>query len=159
MFQSPGTLADQINTLLDVLRSLGGDGRYACVVDTREVHFESGDGELTALRAFIRTHAAELFRLPQNLRSGGEEPVGDVFAGWHEPDGFFLAFINRRLAVVVACPAPDELHEQALKPLKALAERLFQWNPSYRSEGGALSLFFSRPRLDLVVVGPPDGSH
>jgi hypothetical protein len=155
MFESSGNLAAQITTLLDVLRSLGGDGRYACLVDARKVHFESGEGDTGALRAFIEARAAALFRLPQSLAHESEEPGDDVFADWHEPDGFFLAFINRRVAAVVACPEPEELPEQALKPLKALTERVFQWNPSYRSDGGRLSLFFNRPRLDLVVVDPP----
>ena len=155
MFESSGILAAQITTLLEVLRTLGGGGRYACLADAHKVHFESGEGDTAALRRFIEERTPALFRLPQSLGSAGEGPEDDVFAEWHEPDGFFLAFINRRVAAVVACPEPEELQESALKPLKALAERVFQWNPSYRSDGGRLSLFFNRPRLDFVVVGPP----
>ena len=156
MFESSGILAAQITTLLEVLRTLGGGGRYACLVDARKVHFESAEGDTAALRRFIEERTDALFRLPQSLGSTGEEPGDDLFAEWNEPDGFFLAFINRRVAAVVACPEPEELQESAMKPLKALAERVFQWNPSYRSDGGRLSLFFNRPRLDLVVVGPPE---
>lgn len=155
MFESSGILAAQITTLLEVLRKLGGDGRYACLADAYKVHFESGEGDTAALRRFIEDHTPALFGLPHSLGSADEGPGDDVFAEWDGPDGFFLAFINRRVAAVVACPEPEELQENAMKPLKALAERVFQWNPSYRSDGGRLSLFFNRPRIDLVVVGRP----
>jgi hypothetical protein len=154
MLDSSGNVAAQITTLLDVLRQLG-DGRYACLADAQRVHFESGEGETGGLRRYLESRAAALFGLPGRL--GDEAALGeDVFADWDGADGFLLAFINRRVAAIVACPAPEELQEPALPPLKALAERVFQWRPSARGDGGPLSLFFNRPRLDLVVVSPPE---
>ncbi len=155
MLDSAGTLGAQITTLLDVLRRLG-DGRYACLVDAQRVHFEAAEGDVEGLREYVAARTEALFRLPQSLTDGEAGPGEDVFADWQASDGFLLAFINRRVAAVVACPAPEALQEPALAPLKALAERVFEWRPSARGDGGALSLFVNRPRLDLVVVSPPE---
>lgn len=155
MLDSSGTVAAQITTLLDVLRRLGG-GRYACLADAQRVHFESRDGEAGDLRGYLETRTAALFRLPASLAGSEAGPGEDVFADWDGPDGFLVAFINRRVAAVVACPAPEELQQEAFEPLRALADRVFQWNPSARGDGGPLSLFVNRPRLDLVVVSPPE---
>lgn len=157
MFESSGSLAAQITTLLEVLRSLGGEGRYACLADAHKVHFESGEGDTGALRAFIEARTAALFRLPHSLGHDGDAPLDDVFADWDGPDGFLLAFINRRVVAVVACAEPEQLQARAVKPLAALADRVFRWDPSSRSDGGRFSLFVNRPRLDLVVVGQPEG--
>lgn len=154
MLDSNGSIAAQITTLLDVLRELS-DSRYACLADAQRVHFESAEGDVGALREFLAARTAALFTLPASLTSGGSGPSEDVFADWDGPDGFLVAFINRRVAAVVACQAPEELQEPALGPLKALAERVFAWKPSARGDGGPLSLFVNRPRLDLVVVSPP----
>jgi hypothetical protein len=43
-----------------------------------------------------------------------------------------------------------------LEPLRLLADRLMRFDPRWRANGGWLSLFLSRPRLDVVVVGSPD---
>ncbi len=154
MLDSAGTVGAQITTLLDVLRALS-DSRYACLADAWRVHFESSDGDVEDLRGFLAARTTALFALPASL-TGGDGPSEDVFAEWDGPDGFLLAFINRRVAAVVACRAPEALQETALRPLEALAERVFQWQPSTRGDGGPLSLFVNRPRLDFVVVGPPD---
>jgi hypothetical protein len=157
MPESSGTVAAQITTLLEVLRQLGG-GRYACLADARRVHFESCEGDVDGLRGYLEARTAALFRLPGTLATADDGLGEDLFADWDGPDGFLLAFINRRVAAVVACPAPEALQEPALPPLKALAERVFQWDPSARGDGGPLSLFFTQPRLDLVVVGPPEAA-
>ena len=76
----------------------------------------------------------------------------DVFAGW-DHDEFFLAFLNGRVALVVACPEAAQAQERTQRPLRALADRLLRYNPTYRMDGKGRGFFFGSPRLDLVVVG------
>ena len=104
------------------------------------------------LRQFIKERTEALFTLPAAMDAGG--PSEDVFADWSK-DEFFLAFVNRRVAVVVACPEAEALREIAMKPLKILTDRLLRYNQAWRvaPEGRGRGFFFGRPRLDLVVVG------
>jgi hypothetical protein len=139
--------------LLDVLREMG-HGRYACLLEPSGILFEREDEDAEQgwmLRQFLKEKASALFKVPEAMDSGG--PSEDVFADWSE-DEFFLAFVNRRVAVVVACPAAEELRESAMRPLKALADRLLRYNQSWRlGPGGRGGLFMGRAQLDVVVVG------
>jgi hypothetical protein len=72
----------------------------------------------------------------------------DIFEGWEE-DEFFLAFINRRVALVVVCPDGEALREQAERPLKALADRLLRFKDTYRMDTRGRGFFFGRARLDI----------
>jgi hypothetical protein len=53
----------------------------------------------------------------------------------------------------VACPDAESLRERAFPLLKALADRLFRYNETYRLDAEGRGLFFGRARLDIVVVG------
>jgi hypothetical protein len=154
MFETRGTLAEEIRGLLSALRGLGG-GRYACLLEPGGILFEDKDADAPApwaLRRFLEEHSAAVFAIPGTLHS--EAPMNDAFAEW-EDDGFFLAFVNGRVAVVVACPDPGTLEAQAGRLLKALVDRLIRYNPAWRADERGRGLFFSRPRLDTVVIGQP----
>lgn len=105
------------------------------------------------LRRFLEQRTEALFRIPAALAEGAE--MEDVFADW-EADGFFLAFVNGRVALVVACPDPEKLKEQAEPPLRALVDRLFRLNAAWRLDEKGRGLFLGRARLDMIVVGRAD---
>jgi hypothetical protein len=152
MFDSTERLKTEIASLLDGLRSLAG-GRYVCVLEPNRILFETPEPEDAAsfrLRRLIEERAASIFAIPGGLEAG--TPMDDAFDDW-EQDEFFLAVINGRVAVLVACPDAESLRETAMRPLRALADRLFRYNETYRLDPRGRGLFFGRPRLDLVVVG------
>jgi hypothetical protein len=153
MFESRDRLAEEIGGLLDAFRALGG-GRYACVLEAKGgLPFESALPESEGhwmLRRFLEQRAEALFRLPAAMAAN--EAMEDVFADW-EDDAFFLAFINGRVALVVACPDPEALKEQAERPLRALADRLFRYNAAFRLDEKGRGIFLGRARLDLIVIG------
>ena len=72
------------------------------------------------LRRFLEERREALFTLPDAM--AGEGPETDLFESWDEDD-FFLAFLNGRVAVVVACPDAEALREPAQRLLKALSDR------------------------------------
>ena len=152
MFESRDRLAEEIGALLDAFRALGG-GRYACLLEPKgRLPFESAMPESEGhwmLRRFLEQRTEALFRLPAALASS--EAMEDVFADW-EDDAFFLAFINGRVALVVACPDPEALKEQAERPLRALADRLFRYNAAFRVDEKGRGILFGRARLDMIVV-------
>lgn len=155
MFESSERLGREIAMLLDGLRLEAG-GRYACLVDPGRVLFESHEDDenrLGALRELLERRRGALFAIPRQLAD--EEPMEDVFEGWHDDD-FFLAFINGRVALVMACPEAEPLRERMMRPLKILADRLFRLDSSYRLDEQGRGLFFGSARLDLVVVGRED---
>jgi hypothetical protein len=78
--------------------------------------------------------------------------AADPFADWDE-DEFFLAFLNGRVAVVIACPDAEGAKAALERPLRAMADRLFRWRSSYRVDPRGRGLFLGRPRHDLIVVG------
>ena len=152
MFESPSKLAEEISELLLVVREVAR-GRYACLVEPEKTIFENpseAGHDLAALQAFLEDRRSALFSLPSAMAS--EEPMEDVFAGWNH-DEFLLAFLNGRVALVVACPEAARAQEQTERPLRALADRLLRYNPTYRMDGKGRGFFFGSPRLDLVVVG------
>jgi len=151
MFESTERLEADICRLLEGLRHLA-QGRYACLLDRREMLFEAGEGEADGLRDFLAGRRGPLFDIPAAL--AGDAPEQDVFEGWVEDD-FFLAFINGRVALVVACPRAEGLPDRALKPLRALTDRLLRFNAAYRLDHRGHGLFLGRPRLDMVVVERP----
>lgn len=152
MFESTQKLTEEINDLLEAIRRLGS-GRYACLLEPKGLLFESADpGESGhwMLRRFLEQRNAALFSIPEALAAGG--PREDLFADWDD-DEFFLAFVNGRVALIVACPEAEPLKEKAVKLLKVLADRLLRFNAAWRVDERGRGLFFGRPRLDVVVVG------
>jgi hypothetical protein len=151
MFESPERLARDIGELLTLIRGLA-EARYACLTEPRKFlfedppHEESGNGDL---RRFIEDRTAAVFRIPAALAAG--DPLEDVFDGWNTDD-FFLAFLNGRVALVVACPDGERLRARIDDPLRALADRLLRWNAAYRLDSRGRGLFFTAPKLDIVVV-------
>jgi hypothetical protein len=159
LFESRERLESDVRGLLAaILRA--NDGRHALVFDTKGVLFESSEEGAPAwmIRRYVEERIPALFALPAAMAEGTASE--DVFAGWEappdgEPDEFLLAVLNGRVAVLLACPDAEKAQASALRPLRALADRLFRLNPAYRLDEGWRGLFLSRPRLDLVVIGRP----
>jgi hypothetical protein len=153
MFESREKLGDEITRLLEVVRAMA-QGRYACVVAPSGIVFESTPeppDDAWMLRQFLKDRSAALFTLPAAMDAGG--PSEDVFADWSQ-DEFFLAFFNRRVALVVACAEAEPLREGTPRLLKALADRLFRYDASWRiGAQGQGGLFFGRAQLDVLVIG------
>jgi hypothetical protein len=153
VFESKARLREDARRLLDTLRALG-DGRYAALFDRKGILLEApGDsGEGWPLHRFVESRGEALFRLPADLH-GGEE-MKDLFEDM-ESDAFFLAFLNGRVGILVACTDAQRLEEQADKVLRVLADRLLRLEPSWRLDEHGRGLFFGSPRLDTIVVGRP----
>ena len=161
MFESEERLKDDVRALLGACAG-AVSGRYACVLDPKGgVLFEHGEDAPEGpwvLRQFLEKRASSLFALPAAMASGA--PMEDVFADWESrvgeaPDEFLLAFINGRVAVVLACPDAERAQAEVTRPLRALLDRLFRLNPAWRLDEKGRGLFLSRPRVDFVVVGRP----
>ena len=153
MFESSKKLGEDITGLLGALRRLGA-GRYACLIEPKGIVFESSDPSESQwmLRRFLEQRTAALFAIPAALAADG--PAEDMFADW-EQDEFLLAFVNGRVAVVVACPEAEPLKEKADELIRVLADRLLRFNAAWRVDQKGRGLFFGRAKLDLVVVGRP----
>jgi hypothetical protein len=151
VFESKARLREDARRLLDTLRALG-DGRYAALFDRKGILLEApGDsGEGWPLHRFVESRGEALFRLPADLH-GGEE-MKDLFEDM-ESDAFFLAFLNGRVGILVACSDPQRLEEESGKVLKVLADRLLRLEPSWRLDERGRGLFFGSPRLDTIVIG------
>jgi hypothetical protein len=157
MFESHEKLGEEIRRLLGALRGLG-EGRYACLLEPSGVLFEDAAPETPApwgLRRFLEARTEALFAIPRALFSEGEIRE-DVFKDW-EDDGFFLVFVNGRVSAVVACPDPATLEKESKRLLKVLVDRLIRYNSAWRADEKGRGLFFSRPRLDTIVVEKPKG--
>jgi len=159
VFESKERLAEDIAGLLGACAGATG-GRYACVLDPKGVLFEHGSEEGWVFKQYLSLRAARLFEIPAAMAAGA--PLDDAFADWEsragEPaDEFLLAFLNGKVAVVLACPDAASAEHQVTRPLRALADRLFRFNPAWRLDEKGRGIFLSRPRLDLVVVGKPGG--
>ncbi len=160
MFESSARLADDLRGLLESFRELA-QGRYAAILDRTGILFESAPPEETGhwvLRRFLEQRREALFRVPAALAAGGE--MEDVFADWSAPAGeeedeFFLAFLNGRVGLVVACRDAEEVKARGDDLLRALADRLLRYNSAWRVDEAGRGLFFGQPRLDVVVVGRP----
>jgi hypothetical protein len=156
VFESPERLRGEIGRLMGVIRRLG-DGRYACLLEPGGILFEDDDGGegVADVRRLIQESREEIFRLPAAMAAGG--PPRDVFGG-REEDGFLLAFVNARVALIVATPEAEGLDERARRPLRALVDRLLRWRSAYRMDASGRGFFFGAPRLDVVVVAPERAS-
>lgn len=151
MFESDARLGRDISDLLGAIRAASG-GRYACVLEPKAILFESGSPEGPAgwvVRRFLEPRLLSLFALPASL--AGEGPQADVFEGWEEDD-FVLAFLNGRVALVLACADAETARSQIEKLFDVLADRLLRFKASYRVDATGRGLFFGRPRVDWVVV-------
>jgi hypothetical protein len=155
MFESRERLAAEIKGLLGAVRE-AAQGRYACLLDPRALLFESEAPQEPgwAFRRFLEERRSQILAIPSGL--AGDGPSEDAFEGW-EQDDFLVAVWNRRVALVIACPAAEEARESIARPLRALTDRLFRWDPSYRLDPQGRGLFLGRAQLDLVVVGRPPG--
>ena len=151
MFESKARLQEDVQRLVEALRELG-EGRYAALFEPRGVLLESPPDP--PLRELVEGRTDALFRLPAALR--GEEEMADLFERWRE-DEFFLAFLNGRVGVLVACPDAKGLEDESGELLRILADRLLRLNPAWRLDERGRGLFFGSPRLDTVVIGRPTG--
>ena len=164
VFESSARLQEDARRLLDALRDLA-EGRYAALFDSKGVFLESpvdtSEGPTWVLRRLIQAHAEALFRVPEALHAptgdgqGGQE-MRDLFEDL-ESDEFFLAFLNGRVGILVACPDAQRLEDESGQLLKILADRLLRLNPAWRLDEKGRGLFFGSPRLDTVVIGRPSG--
>lgn len=155
MFESKERLSREIGLLLDALRELAASP-YAVIVEPKGILFESPEPEgraAWALRRLLEERSGALFTIPRAMASG--EPMEDVFEGWSHEE-LFLAFINERVALVIACAEAEPLKELAMRPLKALADRLLRFDETYRMDHKGRGFFFGRAKLDMVVIGRTD---
>ena len=152
MFESKERLSEDALRILESLRGLGG-GRYAALFDRKGVLLESPDetteGEWV-LRRLVQTRAEALLGVPAALHGEGE--MADLFEDW-ESEEFFLAVVNGRVGLLVACRHAKRLEEEGGKLLRVLTDRLLRFNPAWRVDERGRGLFFGRPRLDTVVIG------
>ena len=151
MFDSPGRLSEQIRALLAAVRDAAG-GRFCCLLTRTGLLFESPDAEGQAvlrLKRLLEERCQELFDLPRAMAGGG--PARDLFDGWDD-DELWLGFINGRVVLVVACPAAEGLDARIRDALTALVDRLFRYDETLRMDERGRGFFFSRPRLETVVV-------
>lgn len=156
MFEAKDKLEENILDLMAAIVDMGG-GRYACLVERTGIVLEMPepeDGPTEALRRVIEARALPILGLAKALAAGGE--MEDAFAGWTD-DEFLVAVLNERVALVVACPDAEALEGKVDPPLKVLVDRLLRWKAAYRLDPQGRGLFVARPRLDLIVVGAPDG--
>jgi len=153
VFEASEKLTAEIARLLEAIRNLA-EARYACVIEPSATVFESVEGERAAvsgLRDFLGSRRDELLALPARLAA--TEPFDDLFAECE--DGFFLAVLNGRVALVLACPEPATVEARVRRPLRVLADRLLRLDQSYRIDDKGFGFLFGSPRLDTVVIEPP----
>jgi hypothetical protein len=158
IFESRSALRQGLLEAVDAIRTLG-EGRYACVLDAGAIVLESpepADGRSFALRQLIEDRRAAILAIPQTLADDG--PMEDVFTDWHE-DEFLLAFLNQRVALVVACPDAEALKESGAQLWPVWADRVLRFDERYRIDPKGRGLLFGSPRLDLVVIGSVHGGE
>jgi hypothetical protein len=149
VFESTGRLREDVQGLLDALRSLGG-GRYAALFEAKGVLIESPAGGDWVLRRFVESHARALIEIPAALHSGGE--MQDHFSDW-EQDEFFLAFVNGKVGILAVCQEAKTVEQESGPLLKVLADRLLRLNPAWRLDEKGRGFLAGRPRLDTVAIG------
>ncbi len=156
MFESVDKLRRDVAEMLDALRELGA-GRYAAVFDAKAVAVESPakspEGN-EALRLLLQDRGESLLRVPAALH-GGEE-MADLFDGWTN-DEFWLAVVNGKVGVLVACEDAAKLEADSGRLVRALVDRLLRLNRAWRFDERGRGLFFGSPRLDTVVIPRPPG--
>jgi hypothetical protein len=149
---SKDRLREDIGAVLEAIRQ-DASGRYACILDSKSILFEAPEplpDEGVRLHRLLLEKRDELFAIPRALADGTDPP--DAFAGW-PGDEFLLAFVNERVALVVACPDAEAVREKTLKHLEILADRLLRLEDRFRVDRQGRGLFVGRPRLDLIVIG------
>ncbi len=152
MFESRPALRRRLLEAVEAIRALG-EGRYACILDPGGIVLESpepADGRTFALRQLIEERRAAILAIPRTLAA--DAPMEDAFADWHE-DEFLLAFLNQRVALVVACPDAEDLKESAGPLWPVWADQLLRYDERYRVDATGRGLLFGSPRLDVVVIG------
>jgi hypothetical protein len=152
IFESRPHLRQAVVEAVEAIRALG-EGRYACVLDAGGIVLETPeppDGRLFALHQLIEERRAAILAIPQVL--AGDGPLEDVFAEWHD-DEFLLAFLNERVALIVAGPDAEGLKERAAPLWPVWADRVLRLDERYRVDPKGRGLLFGSPRLDLVVIG------
>ncbi len=152
MFESESRLAEDVSGLLTALRE-AGDGRYACIADRASIHFQSSDATEEpagwTVRTFLEPRLRAIFEIPGSL--AGDGPSDDVFESWAEDD-FLLAFLNDRVALVLACPDAEAARSAVEPVFTPLADRLLRLKPAWRVDEQGRGLFFGRPRVDWIVA-------
>ena len=152
IFENREALRRGLVEAVEAIRGLAG-GRYACVLDAGGIVLESPepeDGRAFALRQLIQEGRAAILSLPQTM--AGEGPAEDAFAEWHE-DEFLIAFLNQKVALVVACPDARRLEQEATPLWPVWADRVLRFDERYRIDPRGRGLLFGSPRLDVVVIG------
>jgi len=155
MFESSGRLHEEVSGLVEALRTLA-EGRYAALFDRKGLLLETPQGGERggwALRGFVQKNAEALFRIPAALHDP-DQSMDDPFEDWTD-DEFFLAFVNGRVGLVVACPDAKRVEEDSPELLRALVDRLLRLNPGWRTDEKGRGIFVGRPRLDTVAIGRP----
>lgn len=160
MFESTDRLSEELLQGLEALRGLG-DGHWAALFDRQGVRLESpaadsdpaGDPPAATLRLFVRDHAAALFGIPAALQAGNE--LEDHFAAFAEEE-FFLAFVNGKVAILVACADAQRIEDESGPLLRLLVDRLLRLEPRWRLDEQGRGILAARPRLDTVVIGRDD---
>jgi hypothetical protein len=152
VFESTRRLEEDVRGLIEAVR-VAASGRYACVMEPGTIRYESPEPEgqpIATLRRLLELNGSAIFALPALMGdAAGEGPPEDPFDGWGH-DELCLAFLNGKVAVVIACPDAEAGREAALKPLQILMDRLLRLQPAYRSEGRGF--FLGRPKLDFVTI-------
>jgi hypothetical protein len=151
MFESRERLSQEIERLIEGMCG-AASGRYACVMEKSRILFETppAEGKLLALRQFLEERGPRIFAIPAGLAE--QSPLEDAFEGW-DHDDFFLAFVNGKVALVLACPEAAKVEAALQRALPTLADRLLRFDESWRLDAEGRGLFFGTPRLDTVVVG------
>lgn len=158
IFESRPALRLGLLEAVEAIRRLG-EGRYACVLDAGGIVVESPeppDGRAFALRQLIEDRRAAILAIPQTLAD--DTATEDAFADWHE-DQFLLAFLNQRVALIVACPDAEVLEESGAPLWPVWADRVLRYDERYRIDPRGRGLLFGSPRLDLVVIGSVHGGE
>ena len=82
----------------------------------------------------------------------GAEPMEDAFEDWGGEE-FFLAFVNGKVGLIVACGDARHLEQESGKLLSVMVDRLLRLNPAWRLDEKGRGIFAGRPRLDTVAIG------
>jgi hypothetical protein len=159
VFESSRRLREELLQGLEALIGLG-DGRWAALFDRQGVHLESpipesgsADDPQAALRLFVRDQAAALFGIPAALQAGRD--LEDHFAAFAGEE-FFLAFVNGRVGLLVACADAQRIEDESGPLLRLLVDRLLRLEPRWRLDEKGRGILAARPRLDTVVIGRED---
>ena len=131
------------------------DGRYACIMEPGSILFETPEPEgreITTLRRLLEVNAAAIFALPASMADAGGGPETDPFEEWQH-DELCLAFVNGKVAIVMACPDAEAARDDCTRPLHVLIDRLLRLETRYHIDAKGRGFLFSQPKLDFVTIG------